>query len=68
VLEVVSLTLAAQYIQEDSWYTILFEAESTPEPWQSCILTQKQKTKQTPWPLVHKPTIPTERLPLVGEI
>jgi hypothetical protein len=25
-------------------------------------------TKQTPWPLVHKQTIPTERPPLVGEI
>jgi hypothetical protein len=25
-------------------------------------------TKQTPWPLVRKRTIPTERLPLVGEI
>jgi hypothetical protein len=25
-------------------------------------------TKQTPWPLVHKRTIPTERPPLVDEI
>jgi hypothetical protein len=24
--------------------------------------------QQTPWPLVHKRTIPTERPPLVGEI
>jgi hypothetical protein len=27
-----------------------------------------KKTKQTPWPLVHKRTIPTERPPLVDEI
>jgi hypothetical protein len=26
------------------------------------------KQKKTPWPLVSKRTIPTERLPLVGEI
>jgi hypothetical protein len=29
---------------------------------------QRKQTKQTPWPLVRKRTIPTERLPLVGEI
>jgi hypothetical protein len=29
---------------------------------------QKRTYKQTPWPLVRKRTIPTERLPLVGEI
>jgi hypothetical protein len=27
----------------------------------------KNKQKQTPWPLVHKRTIPTERPPLVTE-
>jgi hypothetical protein len=27
-----------------------------------------QTNKQTPWPLVRKRTIPTERPPLVGEI
>jgi hypothetical protein len=27
-----------------------------------------KKTKQTPWLLVHKRTIPTKRLPLVGEV
>jgi hypothetical protein len=27
-----------------------------------------QRTKQTLWPLVHKRTIPTDRLPLVDEI
>jgi hypothetical protein len=26
------------------------------------------KTKKTPWPLVRKRTIPTERTPLVGEV
>jgi hypothetical protein len=26
------------------------------------------KKKQTPWPLVRERTIPTERLPLVGEV
>jgi NAD-dependent dihydropyrimidine dehydrogenase PreA subunit len=26
------------------------------------------KNKQTPWPLVHKRTIPTDRPPLVDEI
>jgi hypothetical protein len=26
------------------------------------------QTKQTPWPLVRKRNIPTDRLPLVGEI
>jgi hypothetical protein len=28
----------------------------------------KQKQKQTPWPLVRERTIPTERPPLVDEI
>jgi hypothetical protein len=28
-------------------------------------VTYKQKTKKTPWPLVRKRTIPTERPPLV---
>jgi hypothetical protein len=28
----------------------------------------KQKTKQTPWPLVRERTIPTDRPPLVDEI
>jgi hypothetical protein len=37
----------------------------TPNHWLDCVLLQ---TKQTPWPLVCKQTIPTERLPLVGEI
>jgi hypothetical protein len=27
----------------------------------------KRKNKQTPWPLVGKGTLPTERQPLVGE-
>jgi hypothetical protein len=31
-------------------------------------LKLKQKTKQTPWPLVRERTIPTERPPLVDEI
>jgi hypothetical protein len=31
------------------------------------VETQKQ-TKQTPWRLVRKQTIPTERPPLVGEV
>jgi hypothetical protein len=39
---------------------ILTRAECTP------FLTGN-KTKQTPWPLVRKRTIPTERPPLVGE-
>jgi hypothetical protein len=30
---------------------------------QACV-----KRPQTPWPLVHKRTIPTERPPLVDEI
>jgi hypothetical protein len=30
-------------------------------------LLHKQKTKQIPWPLVHKRTIPTEQPPLVSE-
>jgi hypothetical protein len=30
--------------------------------------TKKKKNKQTPWPLVRKRTIPTERPPLVDEI
>jgi hypothetical protein len=29
---------------------------------------QKQKNKQTPWPLVRERTIPTDRPPLVDEI
>jgi hypothetical protein len=29
---------------------------------------QKKQTKQTPWPLVRKRIIPTERPPLVDEI
>jgi hypothetical protein len=29
---------------------------------------QPRKQKQTPWPLVRKRTIPTERPPLVDEI
>jgi hypothetical protein len=29
---------------------------------------EKNETKQTPWPLFRKRTIPTERPPLVGEI
>jgi hypothetical protein len=35
-------------------------------PWQ--LIELHVKKKQTPWPLVRKPTIPTERSPLVGEI
>jgi hypothetical protein len=31
-------------------------------------LNATNKTKQTPWPLVRKRTIPTERPPLVSEI
>jgi hypothetical protein len=31
------------------------------------ILSQN-KPKKTPWPLVRKRTIPTERPPLVGEV
>jgi hypothetical protein len=35
----------------------------------ACLIKHKNKTnKQTPWPLVRKRTIPTERPPLVGEI
>jgi hypothetical protein len=30
--------------------------------------TASLKRKQTPWPLVRKRTIPTERPPLVGEL
>jgi hypothetical protein len=30
-------------------------------------LTKQNKNKQTPWPLVRKRTIPTERTPLVDE-
>jgi hypothetical protein len=33
-----------------------------------CNIQQKQKQKQTPWPLVRERTIPTERPPLVDEI
>jgi hypothetical protein len=29
---------------------------------------QKQQQQQTPWPLVRKRTVPTERPPLVDEI
>jgi hypothetical protein len=32
------------------------------------IRSRKQRTKQTPWPLVRERTIPTERPPLVDEI
>jgi hypothetical protein len=31
------------------------------------IYERKEKKRQTPWLLVRKRTIPTERLPLVGE-
>jgi hypothetical protein len=34
----------------------------------SVELQGTEQTKQTPWPLVCKRTIPTERPPLVGEI
>jgi hypothetical protein len=34
--------------------------------WTNVYITSKQKL--TPWPLVRKRTIPTERPPLVGEI
>jgi hypothetical protein len=32
------------------------------------VHSNTNKTKQTPWPLVRKRNIPTERPPLVGEI
>jgi hypothetical protein len=32
------------------------------------VKTHKQTNKQTPWPLVYKRTVPTERPPLVDEI
>jgi hypothetical protein len=32
----------------------------------STVVTKQ--TKQTPWPLVRKQTLPTERPPLLGEI
>jgi hypothetical protein len=32
------------------------------------VITERYKTKQTPWPLVRERTIPTERPPLVDEI
>jgi hypothetical protein len=35
---------------------------------QNVKIIMKHKPKQTPWPLVRKRTIPTERSPLVGEI
>jgi hypothetical protein len=31
-------------------------------------ITLRRNTKQTPWPLVRKRTIPTDRPPLVDEI
>jgi hypothetical protein len=31
-------------------------------------IAENYKKKKTPWPLVHKRTIPTERPPLVGEV
>jgi hypothetical protein len=34
----------------------------------SVKLLREEPTKQTPWPLVRKRTMPTERTPLVGEI
>jgi hypothetical protein len=34
----------------------------------SFLHPNKQTKKQTPWLLAHSRTIPTERLPLVGEI
>jgi hypothetical protein len=33
-----------------------------------CYIWTKNTTKQTPWPLVHERTIPTDRPPLVDEI
>jgi hypothetical protein len=33
-----------------------------------CRRTERVYNKQTPWPLVHKRTIPTERTPIVDEI
>jgi hypothetical protein len=35
---------------------------------QKMAFFSKHQTKLTPWPLVRKRTIPTERPPLVGEI
>jgi hypothetical protein len=34
----------------------------------TCILQMALGKKKTPWPLVRKRTIPTERPPLVGEV
>jgi hypothetical protein len=34
----------------------------------NCTELIKTKTKQTPWPLVRKRTIRTERPPLIGEV
>jgi hypothetical protein len=49
---------------------LLFKYSVTSEVWYLLWgeYNKSNKTKQTPWPLVHKWTIPTEQLPLVDEI
>jgi hypothetical protein len=60
--------------QQDLWFCWALSELLLPQYWNAkCVelnvgARQHIQTKQTPWPLVRKQTIPTERPPLVDEI
>jgi hypothetical protein len=48
--------------------TLVLNVDGPLPPHERCLGYVIKANKQTPWPLVRKRTILTDRLPLVGEI